>query len=122
MFEGNAEAAMQLYTSVFPGSQITELEHYGANEQGAEGTVKNARMTICGHQLRFFDSPVHHGFTFTPSISLFIECETADELDRTFATLSEGGEVMMPLNDYGFSTRFGWCADRFGVSWQLNLA
>lgn len=121
MFEGKAEEAMQLYTSLFPGSQITELEHYGANEQGAEGTVKRASLTLCGHQLRFFDSPVQHGFTFTPAISLFVECESADELDRLFGELSDGGEVFMPLSSYGFSTRFGWCSDRYGVSWQLNL-
>ena len=55
-------------------------------------------------------------------MSLFVECEDDAELSRVFAVLSEGGQVLMPLDDYGFSTRFGWVADRFGVSWQLNLA
>lgn len=68
------------------------------------------------------DSPVKHAFTFTPSMSIFVECENDAELTRVFDQLAVGGKVMMPLNNYGFSTRFGWLADRFGVSWQLNLA
>ena len=47
--------------------------------------------------------------------------DTAEELDAAFASLSADGRVYMPINNYGFSKRFGWCADRFGVSWQLNL-
>ena len=63
-----------------------------------------------------------HAFTFTPSISLFVECESEAEMDATFSRLSDGGGVLMPLDNYGFSTRFGWLTDRFGVSWQLNLS
>jgi predicted 3-demethylubiquinone-9 3-methyltransferase (glyoxalase superfamily) len=64
---------------------------------------------------------VSHGFTFTPSLSLFVDCESEADLERIFAALSEGGGVLMPLGNYGFSRRFGWVNDRFGVSWQLNL-
>lgn len=63
-----------------------------------------------------------HQFTFTPSISLFVECENESELDEAFNKLSAGGMVLMPLNNYGFSKKFGWLNDRFRVSWQLNLA
>ncbi len=122
MFEGAAEEAMRLYESVVPGAEITALEHYGPDEQGPAGTVKRGEMTLCGHPVRFFDSPVHHEFTFTASISFFVECSDETELDRLFAALSDGGQVFMPLSDYGFSTKFGWCGDRFGVTWQLNLA
>jgi len=55
-------------------------------------------------------------------MSLFLECESEAELDRLFAALAEGGQQLMPLGKYGFSRKFGWCNDRFGVSWQLNLA
>jgi len=68
-----------------------------------------------------FDSPAPHNFTFTPAISLFVTCETEEELGRLYAALLEDGEVAMPLGEYGFSRRFGWVVDRFGVSWQLNL-
>ena len=122
MFEGNAEEAMRLYASVVPGAEIAELEQYGPGEEGADGTVKRGVMTMCGHEVRFFDSFVHHEFTFTPAASLFVECESEEELDTLFTTLSDGGAVFMPLSNYGFSRKFGWCNDRFGVSWQLNLA
>ncbi len=62
-----------------------------------------------------------HDFTFTPSISLFVKCDSEEELETLYEKLSEGGEVAMPLDDYGFSTKFGWVQDRFGVSWQLNF-
>jgi len=122
MFQGNAEQAARFYADVVPGAEITALELYGPDEGGIEGTVKHGEMTMCGHPLRFYDSPPVHDFTFTPSISLFVECSDDTELETLFAALSEGGAVFMPLGTYGFSTRFGWCADRFGVSWQLNLA
>ena len=115
MFEGDAEDAMRLYEKVVPGAEITALLHRD------DGRVQRGEMTMCGHVVRFYDSPVHHEFTFTPSVSLFVECESSDELDRLFDALSADGRVYMPLQAYDFSTRFGWCSDRFGVSWQLNL-
>jgi predicted 3-demethylubiquinone-9 3-methyltransferase (glyoxalase superfamily) len=57
----------------------------------------------------------------TPAMSLFVDCQDEAEIDRLFAKLSEGGKILMPLNAYPFSRKFGWIADRFGVSWQLNL-
>lgn len=67
------------------------------------------------------DSAAQHQFNFTPSMSLFVGCETEEELDLLFGALSEAGQVLMPLDDYGFSRRFAWVNDRFGASWQLNL-
>ncbi|MCS6288677.1 MAG: VOC family protein [Nitrospira sp.] len=116
--EGNSQDAMSLYASVFPGVRI---ERYGPGEPGPEGTVKEAHVDLNGHRLMFSDSYVKHAFTFTPSVSLFVDFASDEELDRAFAKLSEDGQVFMPLDNYGFSRRFGWCADRFGVSWQLNL-
>ena len=120
MFEGVAEKAMNLYVSVFKG-EIKHVERYGPGEPGAEGSVKLASFTLAGHDLRCIDSPAKHGFTFTPSVSLFVECENEAELDAAFATLSESGGVLMPPGNYGFSKKFAWINDRFGVSWQLNL-
>jgi predicted 3-demethylubiquinone-9 3-methyltransferase (glyoxalase superfamily) len=121
MFEGAAEEAMRFYVSLFPGSEIGHVERYGPGEPGPEGSVKHATFTVAGQELMCSDSFVKHGFTFTPSISLFVDCESAAELDAAFARLAEGGQALMPIGDYGFSARFGWVADRFGVSWQLNL-
>jgi predicted 3-demethylubiquinone-9 3-methyltransferase (glyoxalase superfamily) len=121
MFDGVAEEAMNFYASLFRGSEITRIERYGAGEQGSEGTIKKAHFTLAGHHLICLDSPVKHAFSFTPSISIFVDCESVAELDEAFNQLSAGGSILMPVADYGFSTRFGWVNDRFGVSWQLNL-
>ena len=67
------------------------------------------------------DSPAKHAFTFTPSHSFFVECESDAEIERLAAALGAEGKVLMPLDNYGFSRRFSWVSDRFGVSWQLNL-
>ncbi len=121
MFSGSAEEAMNLYVALFKGSKIVWIERYGPGEEGVEGSVKRAEFDLNGHKLICFDSAIRHDFTFTPAISLFVDVEDEAELDEAFKTLSEGGEVLMPLDDYGFSKRFGWINDRFGVSWQLNL-
>ena len=63
------------------------------------------------------DSSVPHDFTFTPAISISVDCESDAELKNAFDQLSDGGKVLMLLGDYGFNKQFGWVADRFGVSW-----
>jgi predicted 3-demethylubiquinone-9 3-methyltransferase (glyoxalase superfamily) len=67
------------------------------------------------------DSTAEHRFTFTQSISIFVQCESGAEIDGINAKLANGGEELMQLGNYGFSTRFGWVNDRYGVSWQMNL-
>jgi predicted 3-demethylubiquinone-9 3-methyltransferase (glyoxalase superfamily) len=122
MFVGAAEEAITFYVSLFPGSRIVSLERYGADEPGREGTVKRALFEL--NTTRFFciDSPAQHAFTFTPSISIFVDCDEQKQIDDAFQALSAGGQVLMPPGSYGFSRWFAWVADRFGVSWQLNLA
>ncbi|MBX3442159.1 MAG: VOC family protein [Planctomyces sp.] len=121
MFDGRAEEALRFYVSLFPGSAIHAIDKYGAGEMGAEGSVRRASFTLAGHELACIDSPTKHAFTFTPSTSLFVVCESEAEFDRAFAALSDGGAMLMPPGNYGFSAKFGWLVDRFGVSWQLNL-
>jgi predicted 3-demethylubiquinone-9 3-methyltransferase (glyoxalase superfamily) len=121
MFTGQAEAAMKLYTSLFKQSEILHITRYGANEAGAEGSVQHATFTLNAQEFMCIDSSPVHAFTFTPSMSLYVRCETEEEIDRVFATLSQDGQILMPLDRYPFSQKFGWLSDRFGVSWQLNL-
>jgi predicted 3-demethylubiquinone-9 3-methyltransferase (glyoxalase superfamily) len=121
MFPGNASSALDFYASIFPSFLVERIERYAPGEAGAEGLVKLAEASLDGHALVVIDSPVKHAFTFTPAMSLFVNCSSRDELEAAFAKLSTEGQVLMPLDSYGFSTRFGWCSDRFGVSWQLNL-
>jgi predicted 3-demethylubiquinone-9 3-methyltransferase (glyoxalase superfamily) len=121
MFQGRqAEAAMQMYTSLVPGSEILEIERYGA--AGPEGSVMRAIFSVAGQVVQCTDSWIQHAFTFTPSFSFFVECEWREQFDALWAALADGGAVMMPPDGYGFSQHFDWLSDRFGVSWQLNLA
>jgi predicted 3-demethylubiquinone-9 3-methyltransferase (glyoxalase superfamily) len=123
MFQGGvAEEAMRFYTSLFADGEILDIRRYGPGEPSPEGTVFRARFRIGGQDIHCIDSPVRHGFDFTPSLSLFVDLDSAEELDRVAAALGEGGEFLMPVGDYGFGRRFAWVNDRFGVSWQLNLA
>jgi predicted 3-demethylubiquinone-9 3-methyltransferase (glyoxalase superfamily) len=122
MFAGRAEEAVNFYVSLFHGAEILEIVRYGAGGPGKEGSVMKASFMIGGQTLMCIDSPMKHAFTFTPSFSLFVTCGSEDEIRRLSAALSEGGQVLMPLNNYGFSQLFAWMNDRFGVSWQLNLA
>lgn len=122
MFEDRrAEPAMQFYTSLFPESSIDSIERYGPTGPGPEGTIKSAAFTFAGQQFMASDTFVKHAFTFTPSMSIYIACDSEAELDALAAKLSEGGSFMMPPGNYGFSRKFAWVSDRFGVSWQLNL-
>lgn len=122
MFEGNCEQAMNFYVSLFPDGAITGITRYGNEGPGKEGTVKQATFALAGQTFMCIDSPAKHGFTFTPSMSLFVDCADEAEIDALFAKLSDGGQTMMPLGPYPFARRFGWVADRFGVSWQLRLS
>jgi predicted 3-demethylubiquinone-9 3-methyltransferase (glyoxalase superfamily) len=121
MFEGRAEEAMNFYVALFPGATINEIERWGAEGPGETGSILKATFSIAGQTLRCFDSPVKHAFSFTPSVSLFVDCESEAELDRIVAALEDGGAFLMAPANYGFSRKFAWLNDRFGVSWQLNL-
>lgn len=122
MFAGKAEEALNYYINTFDRSEIIQIHRYGPNEPGAEGSVKHATFALNGQPFMCIDSNVEHAFTFTPAISFHVACETEEELDRLFARLSQGGAILMPLAAYPFSRKFGWVADKFGVSWQLSLA
>lgn len=119
--DGKAEEAMNYYISIIEDSEITSIVRYGANESGDEGTVMQATFSLKGQEFMCIDSNLRHQFSFTPSISIFVTCDSEEEINIIYQKLIEGGQALMPIGDYGFSQRFGWLNDRFGVSWQLNL-
>ena len=121
MFDDKAEEDMQYYVSVFDQAEIVSIHRYGANEAGAEGTVVHATFALGGQVFMCMDSNVKQDFTFTPSISLYVACATEEEIDQLFKQLSQDGKVFMSLAAYPFSDKFAWVADKYGVSWQLNL-
>jgi predicted 3-demethylubiquinone-9 3-methyltransferase (glyoxalase superfamily) len=118
MFEGKAEEAMNFYTSLFKESEIINITRYDTSD----GEVLHATFTLNGQAFMCIDSQVKHEFTFTPAMSLYVTCDTEEEIQTLFEKLSEDGKVLMPLASYPFSEKYGWVSDKYGVSWQLDLA
>ncbi len=121
MFEGDAEEALGLYVSAFEDAEVVEDRRFGKDGAGAEGTIEAAVLRLGEQRVRLFDSPVEHAFGFTPAVSLFVELDSAAEVDAAFEKLSAGGGVLMGLGEYPFSPHFAWINDPFGVSWQLTV-
>lgn len=122
-FQGGVGAdALALYARVFADYEVVFDQRYGPEGPGPEGTIMAATFRVAGNEVSCADSPVDHDWGFTPAVSLWVEAGDDAELEALFTGLSEGGTVFMPLDGYGFSTRFGWVGDPFGVTWQLNLA
>jgi predicted 3-demethylubiquinone-9 3-methyltransferase (glyoxalase superfamily) len=119
--QGKAEEAIKWYCSLFEDSRLISIDYYGPGEPEPEGTVRIAQFEIGGHPVKAIDSAGPHAFTFTPAISLWIDCTSREELEQLASSLADGGMALMPVGSYGFSTLFCWVADRFGVTWQLNL-
>lgn len=118
---GRAEEAVNLYVSLFDHSRVLLLDRYGPQDGAAEGTVRQARFTLDGVEFLAMDHGGAHDFSFTPAASVFVRCHNVAEMRRVFGGLQEKGRVLMPPDNYGFSHRFAWVNDRFGVSWQLNV-
>ncbi|MFD2245596.1 VOC family protein [Pontibacter ruber] len=126
MFVGNqcgkAAEAIQFYTSLFTDSEVKHIECFKSGEPGGrEGDIKHALFTLAGQEYMISENPMDHKFSFTPAMSIYVNCDSDAEIDALFQQLSEGGAALMPLGDYGFSKKFGWLTDKYGVSWQLNF-
>ncbi len=118
-FDGTAEAAMNFYVDLFPRSEVIKVFHYDKGE--SKGKIQHAFFTLEGREFICIDTPIKHDWGFTPAVSIFVDCESEEELERLYSALAADGKILMPLDNWGFSQRFGWVSDRFGVSWQLNL-
>ncbi len=127
---GKAEEALQFYTSLFPDSSIDRITKYQPGEPGGTpDLIKYGEFTLNGTTYMVSESNYDHKWSFTPGVSLFVDCNTEEEVDDLFQKLSsDGGMVMVPLDnyagegDYGFGEKFGWCQDKYGINWQVNLA
>ncbi len=104
-FDGKAHEAAAYYKSIFP--DFTAISE--------NPLAVNYRM---GGR-RFMHLNGGPGFPINSSISFFVNLEEDEEIQRVWGKLSEGGQVLMPLNTYPWSPKYGWCADRYGVNWQL---
>jgi predicted 3-demethylubiquinone-9 3-methyltransferase (glyoxalase superfamily) len=110
---GKAEEAAGHYASVFPNSRVDHVQRYGEGEAPDQpGTVRHLYLDLDGYKLAAMDSAREHDFGFNEAISLMVECDTQEEIDRYWAGLSAVPE----------SEQCGWLKDRFGVSWQVTPA
>ncbi len=106
-FDKQAEEAVNLYTSIFKNAKIVSTSRYGEGGPWPKGTLMSATFELEGQTfIALNGGPT---FTFSQGISLFVSCETQEEVDALWDKLSEGGEKL-PC---------GWLKDRFGVSWQI---
>ena len=120
MFDGNAAEAIALYLNAFPDAVLLEKSDYGADANSMSGKVRFATLAIYGNNIRVIDSPVVHGFAFTPALSLYVELTDEAALFHAYETLAERGTVLLAIDTYPHSPNYGWITDRFGVSWQLS--
>ncbi len=108
---GQAEEAVNFYASVFPDSDAGPIDRYGPGEEpNKEGTARYAAFTLAGHQFAAMDSAEAHDFGFNEAISFIVECDTQDEIDYYWNSLTAVPE----------SEQCGWLKDKFGVSWQVS--
>ncbi|GAB5527053.1 MAG: hypothetical protein Roseis2KO_49250 [Roseivirga sp.] len=119
--DNNAEEAMNFYVSLFKNSRIIDVQRYGEGGPAKAGTILMAKFELNGSAFACSDSYTKHLWNFTPGVSIWVECKSDDEIENLLAKLSENGKLFMPLDNYGFSQKFAFVEDRFGVSWQLNL-
>jgi predicted 3-demethylubiquinone-9 3-methyltransferase (glyoxalase superfamily) len=101
-FDGKAEEAMNFYVSIFKNSKIVSISRMGGG-----GLVSGGTFQLDGQEFHALNGGPQ--FTFTPAISLFVNCETQEEVDELWEKLSAGGE----------KGRCGWLKDKYGLSWQI---
>jgi predicted 3-demethylubiquinone-9 3-methyltransferase (glyoxalase superfamily) len=106
-FDGNAEEAANFYISIFKNSKMGKISRYGDAGPGPKGSAMSVTFQLEGQE--FYALNGGPQFKFTPAISLFVNCETQQEVDELWEKLSAGGRT----------DRCGWLQDKFGLSWQI---
>ncbi|HVM15563.1 MAG TPA: VOC family protein [Egibacteraceae bacterium] len=116
-FDRDAIEAAEFYAATFPGSKVIDVTTIPDTPGGDTDIVT---FQLCGQSFQAINAgPL---FSFNPSVSFAVSCDTVEEVDRLWAKLAEGGKTLMPLDTYPFSERYGWTQDRYGVSWQVAHA
>jgi predicted 3-demethylubiquinone-9 3-methyltransferase (glyoxalase superfamily) len=107
-FDTEAEGAAEFYTSIFPDSRITEISHYGAAGPRPEGMVMTVGFELFGREFYALNGGSNYKIE-GPAISLMVDCESQEEVDRYWSLLADGGQEIA----------CGWVTDRYGLSWQI---
>lgn len=126
---GKAKEAIEFYTSLFPNSEIKSITNYAKGEPGGTPElIKYGVFALNGTEYRVSESNYDHKWSFSPGVSLFVDSDSEEEIETLFGKLvANEGMALMPLDnyemgDYGFGKKFGWVQDKYGISWQVNLA
>lgn len=106
-FDDKAEEAANFYTAIFKNSKIASVMRYGEAGPGPKGSVMLVTFELEGQEFIALNGGPN--FSFTPAVSLFVTCETQEEVDAFWDKLSEGGEP----------NQCGWLKDKYGLSWQI---
>jgi predicted 3-demethylubiquinone-9 3-methyltransferase (glyoxalase superfamily) len=106
-FDDKAEEAAEFYAGIFKNARIVNLARYAEGAPRPAGSVMSATFELEGQTFIALNGGPH--FSFTPAVSLFVTCQTQDEVDHFWDKLSAGGEVQ----------RCGWLKDKYGLSWQI---
>jgi predicted 3-demethylubiquinone-9 3-methyltransferase (glyoxalase superfamily) len=121
-FDTEAKEAAEFYTSLFPQSEVTNVTTLKGTP-GGDTDVVSFKLWGCSF-MAISAGPL---FTFNPSISFMVNFDPSQDpdaktrIDEVWAKLSEDGKVLMPIDTYPFSERYGWIQDKYGLSWQLIL-
>lgn len=121
-FDTQAKEAAEFYCSAFPDSKVTNITVLKDTPSGDCDVVS---FELGGY--KFMSISAGPYFTFNPSISFMVNFDPSrdpqarEHLDALWKTLSDGGNVLMEIDKYPFSERYGWVQDKYGVSWQLIL-
>lgn len=106
-FEGKAMEAAEFYTSLFDDGRIVDAMRTSVDIPGSEESVVSVTFEIGGQQYIAFNGGPH--FKLSEAVSLFVQCDTQEEIDRLWEALSDGGTIQ----------QCGWLKDRYGLSWQI---
>jgi predicted 3-demethylubiquinone-9 3-methyltransferase (glyoxalase superfamily) len=123
-FVSKTEEAVNFYTSLFTNSKIGKVARYDEASSKASGQPAGSVLTI-EFEIEGYKFLALNGgpaFKFNPSISFFVVSKDESELDSLWKKFSDGGKVLMELDKYDWSKKYGWIEDKFGLSWQLILA
>ena len=119
-FNDQAEEAIKFYTSSFKNSEISTLKKWPEESPFPSDKIQTGSFLLEGLQFYAFDAGPQ--FTFNSAISFFVICDTEGEVEELWNKFIDGGKVMMALDTYPWSQKYGWLEDKYGIGWQFMLA
>ena len=116
-FNGTAFSALEYYKEVFRDFEVIQLINFEESTKVQQAVIRIGNLNLC---LR--DREIPSGTTFKPEISLYLECDSLEEIELLYRKLKKNGVIHVPLDDYKMSKRYAIIQDQFGLYWELNLS